>query len=590
MRILIVGSGGREHAIAWKIVQSPLVEKVYVAPGNDGIKRHAETVPLSTHDEILQFVSQQNIDLTFIGQEIYLVEGLVDKLESSGHKAVGPSAKAAALEGSKSFAKDFMHNHAIPTSAYGTFQTSEAAIDYLHTLQPPYVIKASGLAAGKGVVISQTLEEAIQAVQQMLSGEAFGNAGETVVIEEFLKGEEASYFVLTDGINFIPFPSCQDHKRIGELDTGLNTGGMGAYSPAPIVTLEVEEKIIERIVKPTIQGMATEGYPYKGVIYIGLMIHEGEPKVIEYNCRFGDPECQPLMMRLKSDLLPLLLSIADQTLAHQTPKWHTAAAACVMLASQGYPASYHKGKIISGLPTPDEEHSSCVIFHSGTKLNGSVYQTNGGRVLGVTTLGDNLESALQAAYRVIGQIFWDGMTFRRDIGLKGLKYYRDNRPELSVGLVIESKKDLEIVHQITHILEQFNIGYRVAITSVYHSTERIRKFLRVSEDMGIEIFIVIGGVATNLSRIVASGTIKPVIGVPVASETTGFDPFLSILQKPSEVSVAMTTPNSAVDAAFLATQILALRYSDLRAHLHLHKLKMEHQVAASHEEAGLEAI
>jgi len=426
----------------------------------------------------------------------------------------------------------------------------------------------------------------------MLSGDSFGEAGSTIVIEEFMTGEEASYFVFTDGKNFVSCPSCQDHKPIGELDTGLNTGGMGAYSPAPVVTSDVEAKIISEIVKPTIEGMSKEGAPYKGIIFIGLMIKDGLPRVIEYNCRFGDPECQPLMMRLKSDLADLALAVVDGTLDQVRVEWDSRAAVCISLSSAGYPEAYEKGKIISGIDAQNTslEGNHSIVFHSGTKLDGNVFRTNGGRVLGVTALGENLEDALEKAYRDVRKIHWDGMNYRSDIGLKGLFHYRDNRPEKSVAIVIGSKSDLIIANKTIDILKHFNVGYRLCIASAHRTPERTRHFIEESEKMGVEVFIAMAGMAAHLPGVVAAETTKPVIGVPIVSTLDGMDSLLAIVQMPPGVPVATMATNGSVTAAVLAPQILSLRYTDLRARLKSYKIEMAHKVIASQEESGLEVI
>ena len=509
MQVLIIGSGGREHALAWKMRQSPQVTKIYVAPGNGGIAREAEVIPLETHEAILSFVQEEQIDLTLVGTENYLVEGLVDRLEAAGHCAFGPCAAAAALEGSKAFAKAFMQRHHIPTANFQTFQDEAKAVEYLQTHVPPYVIKASGLAGGKGTVLCGDLAKAQKTIRQMLSGETFGGAGKTLIIEEFMSGEEASYFVLTDGTDFVSLPSCQDYKRIGELDTGSNTGGMGAYSPAPAVTPAIEKKIIEQIVQPTLKGMADEGRRYQGVLYVGLMIDDDEVKVVEYNCRLGDPECQPLMLRLKSDLFELFMSVIEGNLAQHAPEWSEEAAVCITLASQGYPGAYEKGKIISGIGTSEldlqaEEAHVWQIFHAGTSLDGTVYRTQGGRVLGVAARGENLEQALTQAYDIVKQIHWEGMTYRRDIGMRGLVRLRDNRPEKSVGIVLGNQSDLALVQKALPILERFNVGYRLYISSAHHSPERTRQFIEESETMGVEVFIAVAGMAAHLPGAVAS--------------------------------------------------------------------------------------
>jgi len=584
-KVLIVGSGGREHALAWKLNQSEQVSQVFVAPGNDAMKAHAEVCAVTTHEAILELVKEHAIDLTVIGQEVYLVNGLADELRAQGYAVAGPSAAAAALEGSKAFAKTFMHKHNIPTASYESFSEVTPALEYLDTMSAPWVIKADGLAAGKGVLICDNKEEAIEGIQNILGGQ-FGEAGHSLIIESFLKGEEASCFVLSDGNDFVLFPFVQDHKRIGELDTGLNTGGMGAYSPAPVVTPEVREYVLDNIVAPTISGMKEDGIPYCGILYIGLMIHEGEAQVVEYNCRFGDPECQPLMMQLGSDLFPLMMASAEGILLKQVaPQWLNQAAVCVVLASEGYPEAYEKGKIISGI---DASHiggdgvMSC-IFHSGTCLDGNVFRTNGGRVLGVTTLGNTHEEALQNAYDLAQTVYWEGVIYRRDIALKGMLALRDQRPEVSVGIIMGSASDFAIAKKTTDILEQFGVGYEVCVASAHRSPERVQHFVQTAESKGAETFIAIAGMAAHLPGVVASGTARPVIGVPVRATMDGWDALLSIAQMPLGVPVATVAINGGANAALLAIQILAIHYTDLRAALKLYKLKMEQKVIQSHE-------
>ncbi|MGK5094357.1 phosphoribosylamine--glycine ligase [Deltaproteobacteria bacterium TL4] len=592
MKVLIVGSGGREHALAWKMRQSPQVSQVYVAPGNEGMKTHAETVALKSHEEIIKFVEEQQIQLTVVGQEVYLVNGLSDELEARGHHVFGPSAAAAQLEGSKSFSKDFMKRHNIPTAAYGVFTELLPALAYLKTQAAPYVIKANGLAAGKGVLICLSFEDAEQQARAILEKNAFGDAGRSIVIEAFMQGEEASCFVFTDGSAMVLCPFAQDHKRIGDLDSGLNTGGMGAYIPAPVVTEDVRQKVLEQIVTPTIVGMASEGTPYKGVLYIGLMIENGDPKVVEYNCRFGDPECQPLMMQLKSDLFPLAMATVKGTLASEKPEWHEGAVACVVLASEGYPGSYQKGEIISGFDAhqPAEKEQDYCVFHSGTRLDGSVYRTAGGRVLGVTARAPNLEKALRRSYEVISSIHWKGMNYRTDIGLKGLLHYRDQRPKNSVGILIGSQSDLEVARKATAVLEEFKVGYRLAISSAHRTPERTRQFLHDCENEGIEVFIAMAGMAAHLPGVIAAETTRPVIGVPIAATMQGIDALLAIAQMPPGIPVSTMATNGSVNAALSAIEILAIRYTDLRARLRLYRMEMKQQVINAHLSAGLEEL
>lgn len=424
MKILIVGSGGREHALAWKASQSPRVKTVYVAPGNAGtaLEDKLTNIDLSVEDiaGLLNFAQQENIGLTIIGPEVPLVAGIVDAFQAAGLNCFGPSAKAAQLEGSKKFCKDFMARHNIPTAEYQTFTDQKAAIDYIQQKGAPIVVKADGLAAGKGVIVAQTENEAIAAVEDMLSGNSFGVAGSRVVIEEFLTGEEASFIVIADGKQALPMASSQDHKARDNGDKGPNTGGMGAYSPAPIVTDEIHQRVMDEVINPTLKGMADDGMPYTGFLYAGLMIKpNGELKVLEYNCRFGDPETQPIMMRLKSDLVTLCAAALTQDLANITTEWDKRSALGVVLAAGGYPDSYAKGDVISGLP--ELENNDSKVFHAGTRLINEEVVTAGGRVLCACALGDNIKQAQENAYQLTEKISWDKVYYRTDIGFKALK-------------------------------------------------------------------------------------------------------------------------------------------------------------------------
>jgi phosphoribosylamine--glycine ligase len=423
MNVLVIGSGGREHALAWKVAQSPRVETVYVAPGNAGTAAEAglENVALDVmdFDGLANFAAQNAVGLTIVGPEAPLVDGMVDFFQERGLRCFGPGKGAAQLEGSKAFTKDFLARHNIPSAAYGNFTELEPALAYLREHGAPIVVKADGLAAGKGVIVAETLAQAEEAVTEMLSGNAFGEAGCRVVIEEFLEGEEASFIVMVDGVNVLPMATSQDHKRIGEGDTGPNTGGMGAYSPAPVVDAAVNQRIMEQVILPTVAGMAAEGNAYTGFLYAGLMItDDGQPKVIEYNCRFGDPETQPIMVRLQSDLVDLCDSALDGTLDQTAAQWDQRCAMGVVLAAGGYPANYAKGTPIKGLDAPQAD--SIKVFHAGTALAGNQVVTSGGRVLCVTALGEDIAAAQRACYEAADKISWDGMTLRRDIGWRAI--------------------------------------------------------------------------------------------------------------------------------------------------------------------------
>ncbi|MDD2725352.1 MAG: phosphoribosylamine--glycine ligase [Methylovulum sp.] len=424
MNILIVGSGGREHALAWKARLSPNVTKVFVAPGNPGTASEPgiENVAIAVDNipALLVFAQDNAIGLTIVGPEVPLVLGIVDQFQAAGLKCFGPTAQAAQLEGSKSFCKDFLSRHGIPTAAYQSFTDKDLAIAYIKQQGAPIVVKADGLAAGKGVIVAQTEQEAIAAVEDMLAGNAFGEAGHRVVVEEFLVGEEASFIVIADGKHALAMATSQDHKARDNGDKGPNTGGMGAYSPAPVVTPEVHERTMREVIMPTLDGMAADGIPYTGFLYAGLMISpNGAIKVLEFNCRFGDPETQPIMMRLKSDLVELCLAALAGELDKTTSEWDDRAALGVVLASGGYPDAYQKGVIISGLAADDSD--DCKIFHAGTAQVGDDIVTAGGRVLCACALGDNIATAQRKAYELAGKINWNGIYYRTDIGFKAIK-------------------------------------------------------------------------------------------------------------------------------------------------------------------------
>ena len=423
MKVLVIGSGGREHALAWKAAQSAQVSTVFVAPGNAGTEREQklENVAINVTDipALVEFAQSQSVDLTIVGPEQPLVDGVVDAFQAEGLTIFGPSAKAAQLEGSKAFTKDFLARHQIPTAAYANFTEIEPALAYVREQGAPIVVKADGLAAGKGVIVAMTLEEAEAAIKDMLAGNAFGDAGHRVVIEEFLEGEEASFIVMVDGKNILPFATSQDHKRAYDGDQGPNTGGMGAYSPAPVVTTEIHNRIMNEVIVPTVEGMAKEDAPYTGFLYAGLMIAEdGTPKVIEYNCRFGDPETQPIMMRLQSDLVELCLAACQGQLADKEIAFDARAAVGVVLAAGGYPGSYNKGDVISGLDTNTQADRK--TFHAGTALNNEQVVTAGGRVLCATALGETVTLAQQAAYELLHQISWNNVEFRTDIAYRAI--------------------------------------------------------------------------------------------------------------------------------------------------------------------------
>jgi phosphoribosylamine--glycine ligase len=424
MNILIIGNGGREHALAWKAARSPLADKVFVAPGNAGtaLETSLENVDINATDipALLAFAQSHAIGLTIVGPEAPLVLGIVDAFRAAGLRVFGPTKAAAQLEGSKAFTKDFLARHRIPSAEYGNFTEIEPALAYVRSKGAPIVIKADGLAAGKGVIVAMTLPEAEAAIEDMLAGNAFGDAGHRIVVEEFLEGEEASFIVMVDGQHVLPMATSQDHKRVGDGDTGPNTGGMGAYSPAPVVTDVVHQRVMEQVIWPTVRGMAAEGHVYTGFLYAGLMIDgAGQPKVIEFNCRFGDPETQPIMMRMQSDLVALCLAATEGRLDQETSQWDARPALGVVIAAGGYPGNYDTGHVIAGLPA--QEVAGEKVFHAGTRLQQENVLTQGGRVLCVTALGDTVAQAQARAYRLAQTIHWQDSFYRTDIGYRAIQ-------------------------------------------------------------------------------------------------------------------------------------------------------------------------
>ena len=421
MKLLVIGSGGREHAIAWKLAQSPRVQKVFVAPGNGGTasENGLENAPITELPALVDFARKEKIHLTVVGPEAPLAAGVVDVFRDAGLKVFGPTRAAAQLESSKDFAKSFMARHGIPTAEHRTFEHADDAKAFVAQRGAPIVVKADGLAAGKGVVVAASVAEAHAAIDQMLTQKSLGSAGTKLVIEDFLEGEEASFIVMSDGTHVLPLATSQDHKRLRDGDQGPNTGGMGAYSPAPVVTPKIHARVMREIIMPTIQGMSAEGMPYVGFLYAGLMIDKsGNPKTLEYNCRLGDPETQPIILRLKSDLLELVEGALEGTLHQMEPQWDRRAALGVVLAAAGYPEEPRKGDRIGALPKPAAD---CRVFHAGTRLEGQTLVTNGGRVLCVTALGDSVKMARARAYEALEAVRFEGMQYRKDIGHRALK-------------------------------------------------------------------------------------------------------------------------------------------------------------------------
>lgn len=424
MKVLVIGGGGREHAIIWKLSQSRRVDKIYCMPGNAGISEIAECIDVHNDLEaLLDFVKYEWIDLTIVGPEDPLSKGIVDLFEKEGRKIIGPNKMAAMLEASKVFAKNFMRRYGIPTAEYRVFTSYLHAEDYVRVKGTPIVIKADGLAAGKGVFVAKAVDEAIEALRLIMKERVFGDAGERVIVEDFLNGEEASFMAFCDGKTVIPMVSSQDHKRVYDNDEGPNTGGMGAYSPAPVITEEIEKIVMNKIMLPVIRGMRSEGIKYKGILYAGLMIKNGFPYVLEFNCRFGDPETQPVLTRLKTDLIDISFAIIEERLSEMELEWRPEASVCVVLASRGYPGKYEKGKVIDGIDKL-KGLNDLYVFHAGTGFNNGDLVTSGGRVLGVTALGKDIKEARDRVYNAIKEIHFDGMHFRRDIALKALKRNR----------------------------------------------------------------------------------------------------------------------------------------------------------------------
>jgi phosphoribosylamine--glycine ligase len=417
MKVLVLGSGGREHALAWKISHSPRVNKIYCAPGNAGTASVAENIDISPDNiqALLNFALIKGIGLTVVGPEQPLVKGIVDSFEENGLRVFGPSQRASAIEGSKVFCKDLMKKYGIPTARYESFHSLDQ-VKLFTKEDEPVVVKASGLASGKGVILCSNGKEARSAIQSIMQKKVFGNAGDQVVIEEFLTGQEVSLLAFTDGETVLPLDSAQDHKAAFDDDKGPNTGGMGAYSPAPMFTDDLKKKVIDEIMLPTVRAMAKEGRYYRGILYAGLMLTESGPKVLEFNARFGDPETQPIMMRIKNDIVPIFEACIDGTLATQTIQWKPESTVCVVMAAKGYPGSYEMGNEITGLNS--DTNQQAMVFHAGTKLDNGKVLTNGGRVLGVTALGLNINQAIKNAYSVVDKIKWDGIHFRKDIGSK----------------------------------------------------------------------------------------------------------------------------------------------------------------------------
>lgn len=589
MNILVVGSGGREHALVWKLKQSPKVSKIYCAPGNAGIASLAACIDIGANDiaKLADFATENSIDLTVVGPEDPLTEGIVDYFQERSLRAFGPSKGGAILEASKVFTKDLLHKYNIPTGYYKSFTDRDLAVAYIEEKGAPLVVKADGLAAGKGVIVAQTVEQAIEAVDLIMLDNAFGEAGRLVVVEEFLEGEEASFLAFTDGKTVLPLPTSQDHKAVFDGDKGPNTGGMGAYSPAPVVTPDVHRQAMEKVMIPTVKAMAAEGRPYKGLLYAGLMIKDGVVKVLEFNVRFGDPECQPLMMRLESDLVEIMEAVIDERLHEVDLKIDKRPTVCVVMASGGYPGSYEKGKVINGLGQADRE--DVVVFHAGTTGKGGEIVTAGGRVLGITARGTTLAETISMAYGVVAQINWDGCYFRNDIGQKAMLMDDNSQQTAKVGIILGSKSDLPFIQGGLEFFKRMEIPYELTVASAHRTPERAARFASTARQRGLKMIIAGAGMAAHLAGVLAAHTTLPVIGVPFnSSDLNGLDSLLATVQMPPGVPVATMGIGAAgaKNAAILAAQILAVSDEKMAQKLREFKLEMAAKVDESAREVA----
>ena len=579
MKVLVVGSGGREHALVWKMAQSPKVKKLYCAPGNAGIEDLATCLPIGAEDidALVAFAKEEQIDLTVVGPEAPLTAGITDRLEAEGLKVFGASMKAAAIEASKSFAKDLMTKYGIPTAAGRTFTRYKEAASYIREMGAPLVVKADGLAAGKGVIVCRTEKEAMAALDLIMKERAFGDAGDKVVVEECLTGEEASFLAFTDGETVLPLPSSQDHKPIYDDDKGPNTGGMGAYSPAPVIDAYMHKRIMKEVMLPTVKAMAAEGCPYRGVLYAGLMIDGDRINVLEFNARFGDPEAQPLLIRMKNDIVPVMEAVIDGRLGTCSLDIDKRASVCVVMASGGYPGKYKKGLPISGLDKV-RRMKGVVVYHAGTAKKDNQVLANGGRVLGVTALGETVNEAISRAYLAVSKIAWQDVYSRTDIGKKALTRF-ETAPK--VGIVMGSDSDLSTMEETVGMLKKFRIPYEMTVASAHRSPSRAAEFATSARGKGIKVIVAGAGHAAHLAGVLAAHTPLPVIGVPIdSSALQGLDALLSTVQMPPGIPVATMAigKSGARNAGILAAQILAASDADLGERLEAFKAEMAQQV------------
>ncbi|HKK90504.1 MAG TPA: phosphoribosylamine--glycine ligase [Desulfobacteraceae bacterium] len=587
MNVLVVGNGGREHALTWKIAKSHKVEKIYCAPGNAGTEQYAESVPISADDidNLVVFAGENRIDLTVVGPEAPLANGIVDRFREKGLKIFGPDKKAAQLEASKMFAKNIMTRYNIPTARGHAFTQAEKAKNYVKTMPLPLVVKADGLAAGKGVIICATQQEAFDAIDGMITKNTFGSAGEKIVIEECLQGEEASFIALTDGKTVLPLPSSQDHKRIFDDDQGPNTGGMGAYSPAPVLDYLMAKKAMKEVMEPAVKAMEKEGCPFTGVLYAGLMIHRDRIKVLEFNVRLGDPETQPILMRLENDLVPLMEACVDGDLHRFTTRIAKQSTMCVVMSAGGYPGDYTKGEVITGIDRADEEKHT-KVFHAGTKRMGRDVTTAGGRVLGVTASGGTIQEAMDRAYAACATISWKESFHRRDIGAKAIARLAV-KPR--VGIIMGSDSDLPVMEQSMAILKKFGIPYEVTIASAHRTPERAVAFAESARKKGMGAIIAGAGHAAHLAGVLAAHTTLPVLGVPIdSSALLGMDSLLATVQMPPGIPVATMAVGKpgALNAAVFAAEILAVSDSNLADRLAVYKQEMAAKVDKKAELLG----
>ncbi len=579
MKVLVVGGGGREHALIWKIAQSPKVKTIFCAPGNAGIAELAKCIPIGAEDidQLVEFAVKEAVDLTVVGPEAPLAAGLVDLLEEKGLRVFGANKRAAQIEASKSFAKELMEKYHIPTAKGRVFTTFKPAEAYIRKHGAPVVVKADGLAAGKGVIVCKTIKEAVDALKEIMVKKAFGQAGEKVLIEECLVGEEASFLAFTDGKTVLPLPSSQDHKAIFDGDEGPNTGGMGAYSPAPVVDRIMHDKIMNDIMMPTVRAMAAEGRPYKGVLYAGLMINGDSAKVLEFNGRFGDPEAQPLLIRMKNDIVAVMEAVIDGRLDQCTLDIDERASVCVVIASQGYPGSYPKNKVIKGLPGT-KRMKDVVVFHAGTAREKGKIVTSGGRVLGVTALGNSIPDAITTAYRAVSKISWDGAYYRKDIGGKAVKRLQQ-KPE--VEIVMGSDSDIDVMIEAAKILKKFGVTYKMNVASAHRSPQRAAEVASSAQSRGVKVIIAGAGHAAHLAGVMAAHTTLPVIGVPIDSSClNGVDALYATVQMPPGIPVATVSIGKpgGKNAGILAVQILAATNPDLQKKLDAFKQEMANEV------------